>query len=106
MSGRCAIYGGTPPCPEAGPSCRVDCGGDNLVPGVDYDVSVCPNCGNDEHTTRQWKVCYNSIVPQKRSCINCEDPHFGTTFGDERDRFYCSTRCWDQHLGGTGQGRR
>lgn len=32
------------------------------VAGVDYDVSVCANCGEDEHTPAQLAACIESMV--------------------------------------------
>lgn len=32
------------------------------TPGVDYEISVCDNCGEDEHTTEELKVCIDSMT--------------------------------------------
>ena len=43
---------------------------EELVAGVDYEVSVCPNCGNVDHTEAQMAECLDSIVGPPRN----EDP--------------------------------
>ncbi len=45
------------------PTQQID--GDEVVlrPGIDYEVSTCPACGNDEHTATQLAACMNEIVP-------------------------------------------
>lgn len=36
---------------------------DELVPGVDYEPSVCANCGKDEHTNEELQACLRSMMP-------------------------------------------
>lgn len=35
---------------------------DNLVPGVDYEVSTCPNCGKVTHTEQEMRQCMYSVA--------------------------------------------
>lgn len=53
---------------------------DRLIPGVDYEVATCCNCGKVEHTPEELAACIDSAVgprqPEKfdKGARNCEMP--------------------------------
>jgi hypothetical protein len=46
---------------------------DNLRPGIDYDISTCPNCGQVEHTAEELLACYDSILDPRPAPYDWQD---------------------------------